>query len=63
MKSKPVSLTSGCDGLAMEEPDITVYPDREMVGQYAGRLHGRRESRPDASTYLDRNAEEEYWEE
>lgn len=47
----------------MEEPDITVYPDRDMVGLYAGAPPGGdRESRS-LSAYLDRDAERKYWEE
>lgn len=47
----------------MDEPDITVYPDRDMVGLYAGAAPGGdRESRS-LSVYLDRDAEREYWEE
>jgi uncharacterized cupin superfamily protein len=62
-------IEAGEDGLrllmhsTMEEPDITVYPDRDMVGLYAGAPPGGdRESRS-LSTYLDRDAELEYWEE
>jgi len=47
----------------MEEPDITVYPDREMVGLYAGSPPGGEKADRTLSTYLDRNAEKEYWEE
>ena len=47
----------------MDEPDITVYPDRDMVGLYAGSPPGGdRESRS-LSVYLDGDAEQAYWEE
>ncbi|MBV0922776.1 cupin domain-containing protein [Halomicroarcula limicola] len=61
-------IEAGEDGLrllavsTMEEPDITVYPDREMVGLYAGSAPGGDSDERSLSTYLDRNAEMEYWE-
>jgi len=47
----------------MEEPDITVYPDREMVGLYAGAAPGGDAAERSLSTYLDATATEEYWDE
>jgi uncharacterized cupin superfamily protein len=62
-------IAAGDDGLrllmqsTMDDPDITVYPDRDMFGLYAGAAPGGdRESRS-LSTYLDRDAEKEYWDE
>lgn len=46
----------------MEEPDITVYPDRDMVGLYAGAAPGGDSEERSMSTYLDRHAELDYWE-
>jgi len=45
----------------MEEPDITVYPDRDMVGLYAGSAPGGDSDERSLSTYLDRHAEMDYW--
>jgi len=47
----------------MEEPDITIYPDRDMVGLYAGAAPGGDSEARSLSTYLDRDAEVGYWEE
>jgi hypothetical protein len=47
----------------MEEPDITVYPDREMVGLYAGSPPGGEKADRTLSTYLDITAEKAYWDE
>ncbi|WP_135303036.1 cupin domain-containing protein [Haloarcula amylovorans] len=61
-------IEAGDDGLrllvvsTMEEPDITVYPDKEMVGLYAGAAPGGDSDERTLSTYLDRDAEMEYWE-
>lgn len=62
-------IEAGEDGLrmlmfsTMEAPDITVYPDREMVGLYAGAAPGGDSDERTLSTYLDVNAEREYWDE
>ncbi|WP_254278834.1 cupin domain-containing protein [Haloarcula marina] len=62
-------IAAGDDGLrllmssTMDEPDITVYPDKEMVGLYAGAAPGGEKDDRTLSTYLDRNAEVDYWEE
>lgn len=62
-------IEAGDDGLrllmsaTMEEPDITVYPDRDMVGLYAGAAPGGDSDERSLSTYLDRSAERDYWEE
>jgi len=62
-------IEAGEDGLrllmsgTMAEPDITVYPDREMVGLYAGSAPGGDSDERTLSTYLDRDAEMDYWEE
>ena len=45
----------------MEEPDITVYPDRDMVGLYAGSAPGGESDDRSLSTYLDLHAELDYW--
>lgn len=45
----------------MREPDITVYPDDDMVGLYAGSAPGGDPDERTLSTYLDANAEVEYW--
>jgi uncharacterized cupin superfamily protein len=60
-------IEAGGDGLrvlmsgTMEEPDITVYPDRDMVGLYAGSAPGGDSEARSLSTYLDRHAELDYW--
>ncbi|WP_324662494.1 cupin domain-containing protein [Haloarcula sediminis] len=46
----------------MAEPDITVYPDRDMVGLYAGAAPGGDSESRSLSTYLDLHAELDYWE-
>ncbi|WP_276271882.1 cupin domain-containing protein [Haloarcula litorea] len=62
-------LAAGDDGLSllmvstMDEPDVTVYPDRGMVGLYAGAAPGGDSAERSLSTYLDRDAEMEYWDE
>ncbi|PSP85319.1 cupin [Halobacteriales archaeon QS_6_64_34] len=62
-------IEAGDEGLrllmhsTMEEPDITVYPDRDMVGLYAGAPPGGDSEERSLSTYLDRHAELNYWEE
>jgi len=62
-------VEAGDDGLrllmsgTMDEPDITVYPDREMVGLYAGAAPGGDSDERTISTYLDRHAELDYWDE
>ena len=62
-------VAAGDEGLrllmhsTMAEPDITVYPDRDMVGLYAGSAPGGDSAARSLSTYLDRDAEMEYWEE
>lgn len=61
-------IEAGDDGLrllmhsTMAEPDITVYPDRDMVGLYAGSPPGGDKDERSLSTYLDRDAEQSYWE-
>ena len=61
-------VEAGDDGLrllmhsTMDEPDITVYPDRDMVGLYAGSAPGGDSESRSLSTYLDREAEQDYWE-
>jgi len=61
-------LQAGEDGLqllmqsTMEEPDITVYPDRDMVGLYAGSPPGGDSEQRSLSAYLARDAEMDYWE-
>ena len=47
----------------MEEPDITIYPDHDMVGLYAGSAPGGDSDERSLSTYLDLHAELNYWEE
>ncbi|SFS08306.1 Uncharacterized conserved protein, cupin superfamily [Halomicrobium zhouii] len=47
----------------MNEPDITVYPDDDKVGLYAGSAPGGAKDERTLSTYLDRNAEVAYWDE
>ena len=60
-------IAAGDDGLrllmssTMDEPDITVYPDRDMVGLYAGSAPGGEKGDRSLSTYLDRHAELDYW--
>ena len=62
-------VEAGDDGLrmlmvsTMNDPDITVYPDREMVGLYAGAAPGGDSEERTLSTYLDATAEMEYWDE
>mgnify|MGYP000294845772 CR=1 FL=1 len=45
----------------MREPDITVYPDDDMVGLYAGSAPGGPPDERTLSTYLDASAEVDYW--
>lgn len=47
----------------MNEPDITVYPDDDKVGLYAGSPPGGDKNERTLSTYLDRDAEVSYWDE
>lgn len=60
-------IEAGEDGLrllmsaTMEEPDITVYPDRDMAGLYAGSAPGGDSEARSLSTYLDLHAELDYW--
>lgn len=62
-------VVAGGDGLRylavseMNEPDVTAYTDREMVGLYVGAPPGGDSGQRSISTYLDLNAEREYWEE
>jgi len=62
-------IEAGADGLrllmhsTMEAPDITVYPDRDMVGLYGGAPPGGDRDSRSLSAYLDRDAEMAYWEE
>jgi len=61
-------IEAGEDGLrilmhsTMTDPDITVYPDRDMVGLYGGSAPGGDSDERSLSTYLDREAEVDYWE-
>jgi len=45
----------------MDEPDVTVYPDDGKVGIYAGSAPGGDPETRTLSTYLDANAEVDYW--
>ena len=45
----------------MEEPDITVYPDDDRVGLYAGSAPGGDSDERTLSTYLDATAEVDSW--
>ncbi|GGN89827.1 MULTISPECIES: cupin domain-containing protein [Haloarcula] len=62
-------IEAGDEGLrllmvsTMAEPDITVYPDKDMVGLYAGAAPGGDSDERSISTYLDLHAEMAYWEE
>lgn len=62
-------VTAGDQGMAylvvseMVEPEVTAYPDREMLGIYVGSATGGDPQERSISAYLDRNAEMEYWEE
>ena len=47
----------------MNEPDITVYPDDDTVGLYAGSPPGGDKAERTLSTYLDSDAEVPYWDE
>lgn len=47
----------------MNTPDITVYPDEEMVGLYSGSAPGGEKSERTLSRYLDATAEVAYWDE
>jgi uncharacterized cupin superfamily protein len=60
-------LEGGEDGLrylmvsTMNEPDITVYPDNDAVGLFAGTAPGGDSDQRELSRYLDIDAEVEYW--
>jgi len=60
-------LEAGEDGLrylamsTMNDPDITVYPDNDAVGVFAGAPPGGDKSRRRLSKYLDLDAEVPYW--
>ncbi|ACV48306.1 MULTISPECIES: cupin domain-containing protein [Halomicrobium] len=60
-------LEAGPDGLrylamsTMYDPDITVYPDNDAVGVFAGSPPGGDESERRLSKYLDADAEVPYW--
>jgi uncharacterized cupin superfamily protein len=45
----------------MNDPDITVYPDDDSVGLYAGSPPGGDKDERSLSKFLDVNAEVEYW--
>lgn len=45
----------------MNEPDITVYPDDDKVGLYAGTPPGGDKDERSLSTFLDRHADVPYW--
>jgi len=47
----------------MNEPDVTVYPDDGKVGLFAGSAPGGESDERLLSTYLDADAEVEYWSE
>ena len=47
----------------MDEPDITVYPDDDKVGLYAGSPPGGDEAERSLSRFLDIDAEVPYWDE
>jgi uncharacterized cupin superfamily protein len=47
----------------MNEPDITVYPDEEKVGLYAGTAPGGDSDERSLSRYLDATADVAYWDE
>lgn len=44
----------------MNEPDVTIYPDKEMFGVYVGSPPGGREERA-FEGYFPTDAETEYW--
>lgn len=46
----------------MQEPDITVYPDSDKVGLFAGSAPGGDEEQRTLRAFLDRGAERGYWE-
>ena len=60
-------LEAGPDGLrylamsTMNDPDVTVYPDNDAVGVFAGAPPGGDKSRRRLSKYLDLDAEVPYW--
>jgi uncharacterized cupin superfamily protein len=62
-------VTAGEDGLRylvaseMVEPEVTCYPDRDMLGIYVGSATGGDPEERSISAYLDRNAELDYWDE
>ncbi|MEF8852928.1 MAG: cupin domain-containing protein [Haloarculaceae archaeon] len=45
----------------MRDPDVTVYPDDDKVGLYAGSAPGGDADARTLSTYLDRDADVDYW--
>lgn len=47
----------------MVEPDVTVYPDADMVGLFAGSPPGGRSADRTLHRYLRADAEVEYWDE
>lgn len=67
-KASTHEIAAGEDGLrllmysTMNDPDITVYPDRGMVGLYGGAPPGGNSDERSISTYLDRDTEVDYWE-
>jgi uncharacterized cupin superfamily protein len=60
-------IIAGDDGLryllvsTMNEPDVTVYPDDGRVGIYGGSAPGGADDERTVTTYLDADAEVEYW--
>jgi uncharacterized cupin superfamily protein len=62
-------VTAGDGGLEylvaseMVEPDVTSYPDREMLGVYVDAAPGGDPDERSISAYLDRTAQREYWDE
>ncbi|KAA3604957.1 MAG: cupin domain-containing protein [Planctomycetota bacterium] len=45
----------------MQDPDLTIYPDSNKVGLFAGRAPGGDGDRPAMLTFLDLSAEKGYW--
>ncbi|WP_233357429.1 hypothetical protein [Halococcoides cellulosivorans] len=46
----------------MNDPDVTVYPDRDAVGLFVGAPPGGDSEDRSISRFLDLGAEVEYWE-
>lgn len=62
------AIEAGDEGLetllfsTMNEPDVTVYPDEEMVGLYVGSPPGGDGEQRTLPGFLDLGSEREYWE-